>query len=494
MTDSFDIDLRTGSSAAELADMFELAPVSLWLEDYSGLKALFGRWREDGVADLRAFLRANPERVADCSAQLRVLKVNRRTLELFNADSSAHLVANLHQVFRDAMFDQHIEELAQLWDGCTRFGGQTVNYTLGGRRLDILLSGSVLPGHEADWERVLVAIEDITDRAVAQRDLQTSERYARDLFEHSPVSLWVEDFSAVKALLDEARGRGISEFRVFLDVHPEFVVRCMQEIRVLDVNRQTLALFGAASKDELLARLDRVFQGEARESFAAQLGDLWAGRLVHQREVVNHTLGGARVDALMQFAVLAGHESRWDRVLVSLTDITARKQAESYLEFLGKHDSLTKLRNRAYFTEELERLERRGPQPVSIVMCDLNGLKTVNDGLGHGAGDKLLQRAGEVLATAAAGPACAARIGGDEFALVLPATDAQEAGRIVERLHELVAVNNQFHQSSVLSFATGAATSRAGERLEAVVNRADQRMYAMKKAYYDTAATDRRRR
>jgi len=493
MADYFDIDLHQGAAAGDLADTFELAPVSLWLEDYSGLKALFERWRAEGVADLRAFLRRHPERVADCSARIRVLKVNRRTLELFEADDAAHLTANLHRVFRDAMFERHVEELGQLWDGATRFGGQTVNYTLAGRRLDILLSGSVLPGHEARWDRVLVAVEDITERAAAQRALCESERYARALFEHSPVSLWVEDFSVVKALIDEARERGVTDGRVFIDVHPEFVVRCMREIRVLDVNRQTLALFGALGREELVARLDDVFQGEMRDSFAAQLIDLWNGKLAQQREVVNYTLAGVRVDALMQFAVLAGHEARWDRVLVSLTDITARKQAEAYLEFLGKNDSLTKLRNRAYFGEELNRLERRGPWPVSIVICDLNGLKTVNDGLGHGEGDKLLQRAGEVLAAVAVRPACAARIGGDEFALVLPATDGAAAARTVERLQELVALNNQFHQSSVLSFATGIATCLSGDRLEAAIVRADQRMYAMKKAYYDKAGTDRRR-
>src|SRR5690349_7987522 len=98
------------------ADMFELAPVSLWLEDYSGLKSLFERWRAEGVADLRRHLRDEPQRVAECSRQLTVLRVNRRTLSLYGAESQDELVANLHTVFRDDMFDQLVEELAQLWD------------------------------------------------------------------------------------------------------------------------------------------------------------------------------------------------------------------------------------------------------------------------------------------------------------------------------------------------------------------------------------------
>ncbi len=78
--------------------------------------------------------------------------------------------------------------------------------------------------------------------------------YARGLFQHSPVSLWVEDFSAIKTLLDDVRLRGIRDLQVFTDVHPEFVERCMSEIRVIDVNRHTLLTFAASDKPTLLRR------------------------------------------------------------------------------------------------------------------------------------------------------------------------------------------------------------------------------------------------
>src|SRR6202000_1081719 len=107
------------------------------------------------------------------------------------------------------MFENHVEELVQLWEGKGRFQSNTVNYTLKGRRLDIQLKAVILPGHEADWRNVLLATEDVTERENARRRLAMSEAYSRGLFEHSPVSLWVEDFSAIKRLLDELRARGI---------------------------------------------------------------------------------------------------------------------------------------------------------------------------------------------------------------------------------------------------------------------------------------------
>lgn len=479
--------------AGELASLFELAPVSLWLEDYSALHATFARWRAAGVGDLRAHLHADRRRVAECSACLRVLQVNRRTLELYGARDLAHLVEHLPQVFRDDMFEQHVEELVALWEGRTRFTSHTVNYTLDGTRLDIVLNAHVLPGHEATWDRVLLSIEDVTERSRATRALRLSELYARGLFEHSPVSLWVEDFSSVKRLLDEARSQGISDFRVFTDVHPEFVSRCLQEIRVIDVNRQTLHMFGAPDKDTLLRGLGDVFRDDMTAHFAEQLHELWNGKTTHQREVVNFTLAGDKLHVYLQFSVLPGHEDNWDLVLISLTDITARKQAEAYLEFLGKHDPLTKLRNRAFFVDEINRLERKGPWPVTVAIADLNGLKFVNDTHGHAAGDALLRRAGEVLTKAIDKPMCAARIGGDEFALLMPGTEARGAAQVLERLASLVELNNQFHGAPSLSFAIGTATCESGGRIEAAVNEADHAMYASKKAFYAGGEMDRRK-
>lgn len=479
--------------ARAYADMFDLAPVSLWLEDYSGVRALFEQWRGEGVHDLRSHLRADRSRVAECSGRIRLLRVNRRTLELFEADSQEHLAANLGHVFRDDMFDQHVEELQALWEGRGGFGGPTVNYSLTGRRLDIWLRATVLPGHEQTWERVLVAIEDMSERSRAERALKRSEQYAVGLFEHSPVSLWVEDFSNVKFLLDGARAQGIRDLRTFLDVHPEFVERCMQEIRVIDVNRQTLTMFGASDKSTLMRRLHEIFRDDMREHFAEQLVELWEGKLFQQRETINYALDGEPVNVYMQFSVLPGHEADWSLVLVSLTDITARKKAEAYLEYLGKHDVLTKLRNRSYFVDELNRLERKGPWPVTVVMADLNGLKAVNDQEGHAGGDELLRRAGEVLAKAVDKPASAARIGGDEFAVLLPGTDERGGEQIVERIHSLLELNNQFYPGAALSFSIGLATCPAGQRLEAAVHRADQRMYEAKRAYYAASGRDRRR-
>jgi len=480
------------SSGADFEHMFDLAPVSLWLEDYSALKRLFEAWRAEGVTDLLAHFAEDPDRIRQCTACLRVLSVNRRTLSLFAASSQAELLDNLDKVFRDDMHDQVAIELEQLWSGALEFSNQTVNYALDRRRLDVLIHARILPGHEDTWSRMLVSLEDVTAQAQAAQQQRRSERYARDLFEHSPVSLWVEDFSAVKRLLDGVRAQGIQDFKTFIKVHPEFVSRCMQEIRVIDVNQQTLQMFGAASKEELLHNIGRVFRGEMHDSFADQLQDLWDGKLFQQREVVNYALSGEPVYIHMQFSVLADHQEHWALVLLSLVDITARKKAEAYLEYLGKHDVLTQLRNRTFYVEELNRITRKGPWPLSVIAIDLNGLKAINDEHGHAAGDTLLRRVGEVLSKAMDASTCAARIGGDEFSVLLPGMDERGAQAVRERIASLVEINNQFYPGQCLSLAMGIATCASGADVEAALHRADKAMYTEKLRYYKENALDRR--
>ena len=484
--------LSQNSTSADFEHMFDLAPVSLWLEDYSAVRALFAQWRAQGVVDVAAHLREHPECIAAYGASIRVLRVNQRTLELFAAHDQTALVASLDQVFRGDMYPSAIAEVQQLWDGAPEYANQTVNYALDGRRLDVRIRGRILPGYEDCWSRVLVSLEDVTERVQARLRLQRSEEYARALFEHSPVSLWVEDFSAVKRLLDEVRAQGISDFRTFLKVHPEFVERCMRDIRVVDVNRLTLSMFGAHSRQALLVGLDKVFRGEMRESFADQLIDLWDGRLFQQREVVNYNLAGEQMHIHMQFSVLEERRHDWGMVLLSLVDISARKKAEEYLEYLGKHDVLTGLRNRAYYMEEIGRLTRKGPWPVAVLAIDLNGLKVINDEQGHGAGDAILRRAGEVLAKAVDAPACAARIGGDEFCVLMPMTDEQGAQVMLARIANLLELNNQFYPGQALSLSIGVAIAGQGEQIEAAAHRADQAMYAEKARYYAALGRNRR--
>jgi len=131
---------------------------------------------------------------------------------------------------------------------------------------------------------------------------------------------------------------------------------------------------------------------------------------------------------------------------------------------------------------------------VSVVIIDVNGLKQANDSGGHEAGDALIRRAASVIGQAAREHDIVARVGGDEFAMLLPYQDERAARNLVAQLHTLAEMNNQFHGGTPLSVSIGTATAYTGMKLTSVMKTADERMFAAKRAYYEntTGANDRR--
>ena len=160
---------------------------------------------------------------------------------------------------------------------------------------------------------------------------------------------------------------------------------------------------------------------------------------------------------------------------------------EEKLKELSIHDPLTGLYNRGLFEEEMARLERGRQFPVSIVMADLNDLKATNDRDGHAAGDALLQRAAQVLNAAFRADDIITRIGGDEFAVLLPKTDAASAQQSLRRVRHALDEHNAAHGGTLLSIALGVSTAEKGVPLADALKEADARMYEDKHGRANTA-------
>jgi diguanylate cyclase (GGDEF)-like protein len=450
--------------------LFEYAPISLWEQDYSGIKKFFDTLRASGVTDLNTFLHEHPEEIDKTLRLIQVTHVNRETINLFGAKTEKELLANLDKMFRDEMRAHWHSELLALWNGEMNWSGDGVNYRLDGEALDIRLHWRILPECESTWECVLVSIENITA-------LKQAEKRFRNLFEYAPISLWEEDYSAIKKEFDILRAQGITDLRTHLNSDPQSVRRFMDMIRVLDVNRKTLSLFEAMDKESLMANLGKVFRDEMGEHFKNELIDMWDGKSYYEREGVNYSLTGEPVNVHLHWTLMPGHENDFNWVLVALQDVTARKKAEEYLRYLGTHDVMTGLYNRAFFEETLQNFESNRNDPVSFIIVDLNGLKTTNDTLGHHAGDKLIRRTAEVLNASIEDGTIAARIGGDEFILIMPDANEQAAKEMVERVESLVAMNNKYYREPELSLSLGASTSEAGRSLARAISLADDAMY-----------------
>ena len=170
-------------------------------------------------------------------------------------------------------------------------------------------------------------------------------------------------------------------------------------------------------------------------------------------------------------------------VVSIVRDITERKSHEDKLQYISFHDQLTGLYNRRYYENELKRLDNSREHPIAVISADLDGLKLINDTLGHSEGDKYLKTGAELLKGALRTSDILARVGGDEFAVVLPNTTLEVGQRMVERIrHQIEEYNRQKTSGPPISMSIGLAVSESGEHsLEETYNKADAAMYEDKK-------------
>ncbi len=164
-------------------------------------------------------------------------------------------------------------------------------------------------------------------------------------------------------------------------------------------------------------------------------------------------------------------------------DINERKKKEKEIQYLSYHDALTGLYNRGYFEREKIRLDTLGSIPLSVIIGDINGLKLINDAFGHDEGDRILQAVANILKSSIRDSDVAARVGGDEFCILLPSTDEAAAKEIMERIKNACAGQTMQipRELSFASLSLGCATKSGGnELLEKVIKTAEQGMYQRK--------------
>jgi len=160
-------------------------------------------------------------------------------------------------------------------------------------------------------------------------------------------------------------------------------------------------------------------------------------------------------------------------------DVTDRIEYEKKLEYLSLHDQLTGIYNRAYFETELNRLDNSRDYPITIISADLDGLKLINDTMGHDAGDRLLVKCAELLRDSLRQSDIVSRVGGDEFSAILPNTGRDIGETIVKRMREKINNYNLENEELPLGVSLGVATLDKGSEgsLKALFKRADDMMY-----------------
>lgn len=165
--------------------------------------------------------------------------------------------------------------------------------------------------------------------------------------------------------------------------------------------------------------------------------------------------------------------------VIVFRDYTEKKEKQEEILYLSYHDQLTGLYNRRFFEEELRRLDNPRNLPLTIAMVDVNGLKLTNDAFGHIAGDNLLKRVSQVIKNVCRTDDIVARIGGDEFIILLPKTGYRESQKMIERIYK--AFEEEKDSEIVISVSIGWETKTEENQLcTDVFIKAEEDMYRKK--------------
>jgi len=259
------------------------------------------------------------------------------------------------------------------------------------------------------------------------------------------------------------------------------ICRCGLDGRFLEVNEAMMRMLGHESREEVLA-LDlarEIIQdsGKRTQLLGQTGGDARADPIEIQWERKDHAVLKVRLsgrEVLTEQGQLEGYE-------VIAEDVTRQRELEDHLRQQAASDSLTGLANYRHLVDVLDgeiKRSSRTSREFALLFFDMDGLKRINDRYGHMIGSQALCRLADILSSCCRGIDTPARFGGDEFAVVLPETNARKAQQVAQRICESVANDSN---GPKLSVSVGIAVyPQDGDTIEKLLREADSALYSMK--------------
>lgn len=383
-------------------------------------------------------------------------------------------------------------------DSTVRFASQSVFRVLG-YNADVL-SGAILTDllHPDDVQGALAFLRSAaTGQLNGQRatwrirnangEWRNMEMAAANLIDDAAVGgivLNARDIT-IEERVAEALRAGEARYRMLFDASPQPMwVYDMETLKFLAVNAAAVAQYGYARDEFLEMTLADIRPAEDESVIRKQVSAVAAlpDGVTLSGEWRHRTKAGTILTVAVSSHPLMfdGRRAR----LVLAADITARKTLEADLSYQAFHDPLTELANRALFRNRVEHaLERaKSGDCVAVIFLDLDDFKTVNDSLGHGAGDRLLVAVAQRLLNATRGCDTVARLGGDEFAVLLQNVRTEaDAITVAERIASAMCTPFQLDGSEIIAGASiGIARAGDGDGAEELLRNADLAMYKAK--------------
>lgn len=259
------------------------------------------------------------------------------------------------------------------------------------------------------------------------------------------------------------------------------ICRCSVDGRFLEVNEAMISMLGYGSRDELLA-LDTACNPFQDPSRRAQLLDrTGTDALVAPLEFEWKRKDQTTLKVRLSGREVVNEQNKLEAYEVIVEDITRQRELEDHLSRQAARDSLTGLANYRYLVDVLDseiKRSQRTSREFALLFFDLDRLKFINDRFGHMAGSQALCRLADVLSTSCRDIDTPARFGGDEFAVVLPETNAEAASLVAQRICESLGKDDK---GPKITASVGIAVyPQDGDTIEKLLGQADSALYSMK--------------
>jgi len=327
------------------------------------------------------------------------------------------------------------------------------------------------------------------EQAQAAAALRAGEDRFRSLVDHAPVPLWQQDWSQLDAALVQLCELGMADLGSWLRDHPDDVRRLAALVRVTDANAAALAHAGAQGHDLAAIGMAQYFDIAGEACFIDAVLALSGGAQVFNCDSSFRRLDGSARQHALTLLVMPGHAEQLDFVIVTTVDITERKRLDAELLQLASTDFLTGLPNRRAFMarmeDQLARLQRDVGESAAVLMLDIDHFKRVNDVHGHAVGDAVLCHLAAILRASDRKIDTPGRMGGEEFALLLPGAGIAAAAAFAERLRQTVADSVWPGDGAPLSVTVSIGIAAIDARdltADAALKRADRSLYRAKAA------------
>ncbi len=356
----------------------------------------------------------------------------------------------------------------------------------------------LLPGDRAFW---LDSFQSVVESGRTMHFQVFSDSLGKHLeitaFRLSPgrFATVLNDITARKQI-EKALDAETEQLRVTLDSIGDGVISTDSHGAITMINgvaEQLTGWFGGSALGCPIGEVLELYSGQSIASFAEMTSQVFkhgeassfqGGVSVRSRDGIERIIAG-------RAAPLKSAEGSMLGLVIVFRDVTEQYRKEEEILFLSYHDMLTGLYNRAFFEEELKRLDTERQLPLSVIMGDANNLKLVNDVFGHGEGDEILKAMAQVLRESCRAEDIISRWGGDEFTILLPRTDAAQAATICRRIIDRCAEFRTAERALSPSISLGFSTKETPEMdVSQVIKTAEDMMYKNKLLDSRTAHND----